>query len=188
MEKRAFMAEIRSAGEDGEKKVSGLGVVYDQWTEIWPGYKERVRKGAVKKARTVKSYFNHNPGQVLSTLESNPPLVLKDSDKGLEYESPIPPTSYGKDLEINLERGNVKGSSFSFDVEDQKRWEDGGVHYRDIKSLILYEIGPVTDPAYIQTTAQVRSAQEAVEQWRSEQRPTSRLLRERKQKLAESML
>jgi len=187
---RAFPATVRSAGENEEKRVAGRGIVYDEWTELWPGYKERICKGAVQRADNVKSFFNHDPGKVLSTLESDPALELKESDEGLEYDSPIPPTSYGKDLEINLERGNVKGSSFSFDIPaegDSWREDENGVVWRDIKKLTLYEIGPVTDPAYVQTTAQARS-KEAVKEWRKQQVPVGRLLRERRQKLVNSLL
>ena len=159
---RYMPAEIRSDGEDTEKKVSGLGIIYDQWEELWPGYKERILKGAVKRDKVVKSFFNHEPSQVLSTTKSKPSLELNDTDKGLEYVSPIPPTSYGKDLEINLERNNVEGSSFAFSVPDDgsKRWEEDGVFYREIKKLTLYEIGPVTDPAYLKTSANLRTAED----------------------------
>ncbi|MDD5486688.1 MAG: HK97 family phage prohead protease [Dehalococcoidales bacterium] len=202
METRAFTAEIRAAGEGEDKKVSGLGIVYDEWTELWPGYKERIKKGAVKMAAEVKSFFNHDPGKILATLDSNPALELKDTDKGLEYISPIPPTSYGKDLEINLERGNVRGSSFAFDIDRDRMSEDeDGIFYRDIEELTLYEVGPVTNPAYIQTTAALRSAKEALEAWKAEQKPDeppaepdepeepiARNLCERRQKLMESLL
>lgn len=153
--------EVRSEGED-EKKAAGIGIIYDEWQEIWPGCMERISKGAVKKGAEVKSFFNHEPSQVLSTTSSNPPLKLKNTDKGLEYVSPIPPTSYGKDLEINLERGNVKGSSFAFSVpkDGVKAWEEKGIYYRDITKLNLFEIGPVTDPAYISTSANLRSAED----------------------------
>ena len=158
---RHMIHEVRSEGED-EKKAAGIGIIYDEWQEIWPGCMERISKGAVKKGAEVKSFFNHEPSQVLSTTSSNPPLKLKNTDKGLEYVSPIPPTSYGKDLEINLERGNVKGSSFAFSVpkDGVKAWEEKGIYYRDITKLNLFEIGPVTDPAYISTSANLRSAED----------------------------
>ncbi len=160
-ELRFMPLEIRTEGGDDEgKKVAGLGIIYDEWTEIMPGFKERILKGAVKRDKVVKCFFNHDPNQVLSTTQSKPPLELKDTDKGLEYISPIPPTSYGKDLEINLERGNVKGSSFAFSVTKQKRWEEDGIYYRDIKELLLYEEGPVTDPAFLKTSAELKSAED----------------------------
>ncbi len=166
-EVRYMTAEIRSDGDDAEKKAVGMGIVYDQWEELWPGYKERIIKGAVKRDKVVKSFFNHDPSQVLSTTKSKPSLELNDTDKGLEYVSPIPPTSYGKDLEINLERGNVKGSSFAFSVPDDgsKRWEEEGVYYREIRKLTLYEIGPVTDPAYLSSSAQLRSAEDVYKEF-----------------------
>ena len=166
-ELRHIITEVRSEGEDEGKKAAGVGIVYDEWTEIWPGYKERIKKGAVTRDAVVKSFFNHDPSQVLSTTESTPALELKDTSKGLEYISPIPPTSYGKDLEVNLERGNVKGSSFTFDVPEDgdKRWEEDGIFHRDIKKINLYEIGPVTDPAYIKTSANLRSAEDVYKEF-----------------------
>jgi uncharacterized protein len=184
---RAIVTEARAAGEGADKKVEGLGIIYDRWVEIWPGYQERIRKGAAKAAATVKSYFNHDPSQVLSTTTSKPALELKDSEEALTYSSPIPPTSYGKDLEVNLERGNVRGSSFSFDVpKGGDKWteDENGTIKRDITELTYYEVGPVTDPAYIQTTAALRSAEAAVEEFRKSKPLVLRNLAERRQKLA----
>lgn len=173
LERAVITAEVRSASEGDEHRAVGLGVVFDRWEELWPGYRERILPGAVEFADTVKSYFNHNPNMVLSTTESDPPLIVRVTDEGIEYDSPIPPTSYGRDLAVNLERRNVKGSSFTFVVPSggDKRWEDeNGIFHREIRKLILYEIGPVTDPAFISTTASVRSAREAlIQDWRGVQ-------------------
>src|SRR5690606_41061588 len=100
---------------------------------------------------------------VLSTTASDPPLVVRETDQGYEYDSPIPPTSYGRDLIVNLQRRNVKGSSFTFIVPQggDRWWEDeNGVVHREIRELILYEIGPVTDPAYLSTNEFLRSSRE----------------------------
>lgn len=199
-ELRTVTSEIRIIGEEEGKKVSGLGIVYDEWTEIFPGFNERILKGAAKPAPLVKSFFNHNPDQVLSTLESDPPLEIKETGKGVEFVSPIPPTSYGKDLEINLARKNVRGASFAFTVPQNgdKWWEDdAGVTYREIKNLVFEELGPVTNPVYLKTTADLRSAQQVVDEWRASQKPSEppaepevpwrRNLAKRKQELAESL-
>ena len=190
-EQRAFFTEIRSSGED--HTVSGLGIVYDQWTEIWPGYKERISKGAVVKAAEVKSFINHDPDKVLSTTQSNPALRLNETESGLEYVSPIPPTTYGEDLAINLDRGNIRGSSFSFEVleDGQKVTQDeDGTYFRDITKLMLHEEGPVTNPAYIQTTAHKRSADglaDLVEKPEPDKEDLTEL-RKRQQKQAEAEL
>lgn len=177
MERSIIRTEVRSAGEGDERRVVGLGVVYDRWEELWPGYRERIRPGAVEFASEVKSYFNHDPNMVLSTTESDPPLIVRETERGIEFESPIPPTSYGRDLAVNLERRNVKGASFTFVVPQggDKRWEDEqGVFHREINRLIMYEVGPVTDPAFVSTTASVRSSREAyLEEWRRQMEESS---------------
>ena len=188
-EVRALFAEARAAGDGDDKNVAGVGIIYDTWTEIWPGYRERINKGAVRLADTVKSYFNHDPSKVLSTSDSSPALSLDDQDDGLAYTSPIPPTSYGNDLRVNLERGNVRGSSFAFDIPKggDKMWEDdNGIIHREIRQLNLYEVGPVTDPAFIQTSASLRSTEKVIEEWKSNQpspEPVSRELRRRRLRL-----
>lgn len=174
-EVRTFKTEARAAGDDNQPRVVGRGIVYDTEQEIWPGYKEMIRKGAAKPAPEVKSYFNHDPSKVLATTASDPPLRLRETDEGVEFDAPIPPTSYGKDLEINLERGNVRGASFAFVVPrgGDKWWEDeDGVVHREITELTYFEVGPVTDPAYITTTAELNSTKQLVEQRRKELRQT----------------
>ena len=170
-ELRHINIEIRTEeGEEAEeRKVAGIGIIYDDWSELWPGYRERIRKGAVQKADVVKSYFNHDPDKVLATTRSKPALELRDGKTGMEFITPIPPTSYGNDLAINLERGNVTGASFAFSVPEDgdKRWDEDGVFYRDIKKLTLYEIGPVSDPAYISTSAQLRCAEDILREMQS---------------------
>ena len=187
-ELRTITTEARAKGDSDNPVVEGLGILYDQWAELWPGYKERINRGAVKQAPTVKSFFNHDPSRILATTDSTPPLVLEETDKGLKFTTPIPPTTYGKDLAVNLERGNVRGSSFAFDVPKggDKWWEgEDGITYREINKLNLYEVGPVTDPAFVDTTAALRTARAALEEWQGNRVPVARLIRQRRQKLAE---
>lgn len=149
-------ASAKRNEEDSPAYVEGYGIVYEQEVELFPGFREKIAKGAFRTApdQEVKSYFNHNAGMVLSTTRSNPALELVEDESGVWYRSPIPPTTYGKDLEVNLERGNVTGASFSFSVDDDT-WEErsDGTLFRYIKKGTMYEIGPVTDPAYVQTSA-----------------------------------
>jgi len=161
--------EIRASGESQEQRfVSGVGIVYNKEVEIWPGFREKIRNGAfsdtLKSGAEVKSFFNHDPNQVLATTKSNPALTIEDTDKGMRFEAPIPPTTYGKDLEINLDRKNVRGASFSFSVDDEGdivTRDEKGVYHREIVKATIYEIGPVTNPAYPQTKVGLRSAEES---------------------------
>lgn len=162
--------KITEGEEESEQRfVSGTGIVYGEEVEIWDGFKETIRAGAftesINSGNEIKSYFNHNASFVLSTTESNPTLVLKDETKNLFFESPIPPTTYGNDLTVNLERGNVRGASFSFTVqEDILVEDDDGVYHREIVKGTLYEVGPVTNPAYPQTEVGARAKEDAFDE------------------------
>jgi len=160
--------EIREAVEEGDDPVAeGLGVIYDREVEIFPGFFERIERDAFDDTlgsdSEIKSFFNHDPSAVLSTTRSRPRLELSDRENGLYYRSPIPPTSYGSDLAENLRRGNVRGSSFAFRVPvDGDEWSydaDGNMH-RVVRKAELLELGPVTNPAYIATSANLRSAED----------------------------
>jgi uncharacterized protein len=150
-----------------ERYVEGLGVVYDREAELFPGYFETIRAGALSRSVNgdgeIKCFFNHEPNFVLATTRSKPPLELSDTPQGLRFRAAIPDTSYGRDLSENLRRRNVRGASFAFSVDEEgdilTRDEKGNYH-REIISAVLYEIGPVTNPAYRQTSVKLRDDRE----------------------------
>lgn len=144
--------------------ISGIGIIYNSETEIIPGVYELIRPGAFSKSlnrfRELKCFINHDPSQILSTTKSNPPLEITDNEESLNFRSPIPETTYGKDLAINVGMGNISGASFSFMINeggDKLSMDDSGNYHREILSAEIYEIGPVTNPAYQQTTVSLRS-------------------------------
>ena len=168
-------------GEEKQEYVDGLGVVYDREVEVWHKYYEKIRAGAFTKCLSkagveVKSYFNHNQNYVLSTTRSNPRLVLEDTADGLIFRSPIPNTTYGRDLVENLRRKNVRGASFSFTVPkggDIVTRDENDCYHREIIEAVIYEIGPVTNPAYHQTKANVRSAEELMAEFEERTKPVT---------------
>ncbi|MGD9211242.1 MAG: HK97 family phage prohead protease [Desulfobacteraceae bacterium] len=153
-----------SSGEQLQSYVDGKGIVYNSITELYPGVFESIEPGAFSESlsnyRTIKSFINHNPTKILSTTRSDPQLELLDGNNFLEFRAPIPPTTYGKDLKVNLKRGNINGASFSFHVnvdgDRYRKLPDGSLH-RSIFSAELFEVGPVTNPAYEQTEVVLRN-------------------------------
>jgi HK97 family phage prohead protease len=151
-------------GEQLEPIVDGIGIVYNSMTELFPGFYESIEPGAFSESlsdyNTVKSFINHNSTKILSTTRSKPSLEIYDGDDFMEFSAPIPPTTYGEDLIVNLKRGNINGASFSFMIKDNgdryKTLPDGSIH-RIVKSAEIYEIGPVTNPAYEQTEVGLRN-------------------------------
>jgi len=160
LEKRDFPFEVRM--EEEQNRVIGAGAVYNKRSQDLGGFVEIIREGAftpsLEGSRDIKAFYNHDPNQILGTTESDPPLQIRDGKDGLLYEVEIPDTTYGRDLRENLKRKNVKGSSFQFrTVEDNWYKDDLGVTVREIIAAELFELGPVTNPAYLPTTAQMRS-------------------------------
>ena len=63
-----------------------------------------------------------------------------------------------------IQRGDVDGSSFSFQIEGKDVWTRSadGLEIRELRSVKLYDVGPVTFPAYAASTSEARSARDSV--------------------------
>ena len=170
VEKRALPFEVRM--EEESNRIIGAGAVYNKRSQDLGGFVEIIRAGAftgsLEGGREIKAFYNHDPNQILGTTKSDPPLTVRDSDDGLVYDVEIPDTSYGRDLRENLKRKNINGSSFQFrTLEDNWYKDDEGVTVRELLSAELIEVGPVTNPAYLPTTAQMRSLYDKKEEFES---------------------
>ena len=97
----------------------------------------------------MRALINHDQNLILARTTSGT-LRLNADAKGLRYEFDVPQTSYGKDLLVSMERGDINQSSFAFTVQDDE-WatDDDGNNIRTIKKIDrLYDVSPVTYPAY----------------------------------------
>tara|TARA_R110002167_G_scaffold167906_2_gene365513 strand:+ start:2798 stop:3445 length:648 start_codon:yes stop_codon:yes gene_type:complete len=154
MEKRIFNIESRVDTDENQKQiVVGHASVYNSRSENLGGFYEYIQEGAftdelIEKS-DVRALINHDPNLILARSTSGT-LKLSGDKMGLRYEFPIPETSYGKDLAINLENKNITQSSFAFTVgADEWSTDKEG---RDIRTITkidrLYDISSVTYPAY----------------------------------------
>lgn len=157
--------EVR-AGEKGGAVLSGYASVFfkasDPGTryELWDGYEERIMPGAFDRAMReddVRGLVNHDPNQLLGRTKSGT-MRLSVDDKGLRYEIDVPDTADGRDTVTKIRRGDLDGSSFAFVTTDEEWVKEGGTHVRNVKGVQLFDVGPVTYPAYEATTADARSA------------------------------
>ncbi len=152
--------------EDKPPMISGYAAVFfredDPGTqyELFPGLVERILPGAFDRALSeaddCRGLFNHDPNQLLGRTKSGT-LRLSIDAKGLKYEIDAPDTQTGRDACTMLERGDLAGSSFSFMPDDVTWRETGDTTIREVRSLHLYDVGPVTFPAYESTSAGVRA-------------------------------
>ena len=172
-EKRYSIGSISIEKRDGEtesRTISGYAVVFDKWSadlggKHW-GFREKISRDAFSTTdmSAVIATFNHNFDNVLARVDSNT-LSLSVDDIGVKYTFQSPNTTAGNDLLENIRNGNVKGSSFMFTVDEQKwtyKEEEDTIDEREITRVgELIELGPVTVPAYPDTTAAERSYKES---------------------------
>ena len=168
--------ELR-ANQDGSESrtVKGYAAVFNSRSENLgsEGYQffEIIEPGAFDGVLNddVRALFNHESSAILARSKNGEgSLQIGVDEIGLWYEFEAPDTQVGRDLVTSLKRGDVDQSSFSFTVgKDGQRWEeakdgDGPVIFtRTITSISrLYDVSPVTYPAYPDATVALRSLEE----------------------------
>jgi HK97 family phage prohead protease len=155
--------------------------------------REVVRPGAYRHAigekQDVRSLFNHDSNFVLGRTVSGT-LRLAEDAAGLWTETDPPDTPTIRDLVLApIARGDVSGMSFAFTVRASgqttttekdgvtvvdtggdrttfRREGDRYVHERELLAVDLYDVSPVTYPAYEQTDVALRSLA-GLREWRS---------------------
>lgn len=169
VERRTATFDTVEVREDGDKlQFIGHAAVFDNWSEDLGGFRERIQRGAFRKTLDqtpdVRFLFNHNPDLVLarSTVASGPgSLELREDPRGLRCYAELAPTSLATDLRTLVKTGVVSQMSFGFTMRGgQDVWAEGddGTLERTIVSFGgLYDVSPVTFPAYQQTDASMRS-------------------------------
>jgi len=162
-----------SAGTGSLGTLRGLGAVFGQWARIDSAFEgrfmERIAPGAFLRSirdhcDEIKVLFQHGRDPQAGDKPLGPLSELREASDGLVYEVPLLDTSYNRDLEPGLAAG-LYGSSFRFSVEREdfdpkpKRstHNPDGLPERTVTDLRLYELGPVTFPAYSGATAGIRS-------------------------------
>ena len=151
MEKRYFNIETRTEKrDDGSTTITGHAAVFNQMSSDLGGFREIIAPNAFENVLTddVRALVNHDPNLLLARTTSGT-LNLSQTNEGLQYSFDVPDTTYGRDLIISMERGDITQSSFAFTIEEDS-WEsteDGEIRTIN-KVKQLYDVSPVTYPAY----------------------------------------
>lgn len=153
--------------ETGKKKIVGYAAVFNKKSvemrmSVGP-FREQIKPKAFNQVdfSNVVALYNHDKNMVLGSVDSKT-LKIQEDDLGLRYEIDPPDTSFGNDLMKSIERGDVKRSSFSFQHKrDSWGVDDDGVNLRTIEKMDkVLDLGPVTFPAYPDTSAALRSLEQ----------------------------
>ncbi len=165
-EKRSFDFEVRDAIEiEGKKTLTGHAAVFNQQTRLYGNTFETIANGAFSDRLNDDCYalFNHNPSLPIASTRSGT-LRLSEDQTGLCAEIEIPDTTLGNDLWKLIKSGIICKMSFGFSAKkDQitvKNQPDGSTHVTINKVQRLFDVSPVTYPAYDGTdiSAEMRSA------------------------------
>jgi HK97 family phage prohead protease len=168
------LKEIRINESDGGTCIEGHAAVFDSWSETLGGifpFKEKVRKGAFAESigrDDIRALFNHDPNYVLGRNRAGT-LELVEDDVGLRVRITPPDTSWARDITTSIRRGDISQMSIGFVVEDDEWSSKDGIDTRELKKVRLFDVSPVTFPAYTATDVGVRAMQE-YDVYKTEQR------------------
>lgn len=164
---RNFGGAVSRAEGDGAtvRPLLGYAAIFNSVANIGDYFEERIAPGAFAAAIArddVRCLFNHSDNYVLGRNKSGT-LRLAEDDKGLRYEVDPPETTWARDLVTSIDRGDINQSSFQFRATRQE-WDDtGDLPIRTILEVELYDVAPVTFPAYGDTEVGLRAKAVLVE-------------------------
>ena len=161
LERRVFKSPVTvEKREDGTiKSIVGYPIVYDKDSEDM-GFIETIAKGAAGNAlgrSDIRGLKNHDPSLIFARDGVN--LRLYEDDTGIRYEATPIDTHNFIETAKEIELGLLDGQSFGFTIKSDE-WSDldKDTHRRTITEIdIIYDVGPVTFPAYSDTTVALRS-------------------------------
>lgn len=149
----------------GEKRViKGYAAVYFKETDragteywIWDDMVERIMPGAfdraISEAHDARALFNHDGNWLLGRVSSGTARIGSD-DKGLWYEIDEDRSDpQWQTVAAKIDRGDITGSSFAFRATKTDWTETPDYWVRQLVDVDLFDISPVTWPAYSGTSA-----------------------------------
>ncbi|NLV87610.1 MAG: HK97 family phage prohead protease [Clostridiales bacterium] len=156
---RYIQGDLRADKKDN--KLSGYFAVFGPEYRMSPTVAEIIDPAAfsrtLEEQPDVRCLWNHNPDIVLGRT-GNGTLSLRVDDHGLFGEVTInPEDSDAMNAMARIRRGDVSQCSFGFEVLDQETQNRNGDVLFVLKDVRLWEVSPVTFPAYRDTSINARN-------------------------------
>ena len=158
---RLSACELRAVEDDDAPKFAGYAARYGVKSDdlffgievMQPGL---FKRSLGRKENEVVATWNHSEMHPLARRSAGN-LAIEEDEHGLRVEITPDDTSYARDLAVSIRSGTVQSMSVGFrTITDEWRIEDG-VPIRDLIEAQLFDVAPVTTPAYPQTDIAVRS-------------------------------
>ena len=161
---RRWTHDLRVSEPDKPSQIIGYPAVFNRLSEDM-GFRERILPGAFTQTLAdgadVRALVNHDPSKIIGRSKSGT-LILEQNKRGLKATIDPADTSAGRDIVESIRRGDVDGMSFAFKtIEDRWHTEDE----EDVRELVqveLFDVSPVSFPAYPDTSVGLRS----LDDWR----------------------
>lgn len=163
LERRAITSPPELRADDTGKVAKGYAALFNTKADIAGCFTETIAPGAFSdtiRTADVRALIDHDTGRVIGRSSAGT-LRLSEDSKGLSVEIDLPDTTDGRDLAVQLDRGDISGMSFGFRVTHDEWDETGDVPARTIHQVELYEVSAVAFPAYDDTSIALRSLDEA---------------------------
>lgn len=170
MEIRSFSDKCAPSVEG--RTIEGYALIFNQESRVmfdWDKkrfFKEIIKPGAITQElinqSDIKALVEHDRSRMLArSYNGTGSLQLTIDDVGLKYRFEAPQTSDADYVIEMINRGNMFGSSFAYtanETEDVSYSKDSDGHLiREVKRIDgLFDVSPVSDPAYMQTKVSVR--------------------------------
>lgn len=151
--------EIRAVDDNGVRHIIGYAAVFNSLSEDLGGFREKIEPGCFTRAckeDDVRALRNHNSDYVIARTKSGT-LILSEDAHGLKIDAVPPDSQWARDLMASIDRGDIDQMSFGFRTITD-RWETiDGAEVRTLVEVELFDVSPVTFPAYADTTVALRS-------------------------------
>lgn len=151
------IGELRVISDSGV--IEGHAAVFNELSHDLGGFREKIAPGAFAKTikeADVRALWNHDANYVLGRNKAGT-LEMEEDDKGLKVKIHPPKATWADDLRESIKRGDVSQMSFGFrTIKDH--WEEGEQEVvRTLLEVQLFDVSPVTFPAYPQTDVTARA-------------------------------
>lgn len=162
------VTEVRAAkGDDGLIYMEGIAAPFNKWSGDLGGFRERISPGFFRDAletSDVRFLVNHD-GLPLARYRKpdKTTLELEERKEGLWFRTGLD----GRDPDVQrlvpkVERGDLDQMSFAFQLptEGGDTWD--GNERTLLRAASIFDVSPVTYPAYVDTSVAMRSMPAAV--------------------------
>jgi HK97 family phage prohead protease len=157
-------ADLRASKSGGSMVITGRPAVFNSLSQDLGGFKEVLLPGCFDDSLSdpeIYAAWNHDDSQILGRVSAG--TLEVDSDRiGLTMRCTLPNSPLGQNVYESIRRGDTHQMSFGMYVQEDQ-WDiandNSGQTFerRSISKAKLFEVSPVTSPAYVASSVSARA-------------------------------